>query len=223
MRAVTRLLALTACVVIFGMVAAPNAMATIPEGSYLRLAQPLDVGGTILQPGVYVIKVLPSIGNRNLLQVTNEDQSKVFATVLSIPHAIGATNDQGNTSFVYYPAVAGTPQALRTWFAPDSASGGGHDIVYPKPRAMELAAVVKAPVVAYTEVAKPEELATTTLVVVTPEKVVTAYVEPAPAPKPVMVAEAREMPRTAGRIPLVVTLGVMLLCAAVGVRVLRAG
>ncbi len=217
MKAVTRLLALTALVVIIGFAAAPSAYATIPEGSFLRLAAPLDVGGTILEPGVYVIKVLPNISNRNLLQVTNEDGSTVFATVLSIPHQIPASGEKGDTTFVYYPAVAGAPQALRTWYAPDSASGGGHDIVYPKPRAMELAAVVKEPVVAYVEPVKPEQLPTAKLVVVTPDKVIVPYVEPTP----VKVAVVHTMPQSAGNVPLFAMIGLALLGTAIGIRTIR--
>jgi hypothetical protein len=218
MKSLTRLLALSAFILILGVVSAPNALAQRPESSTLRVTEPLDVGGTVLEPGVYLIRLLESASNRNLIQVTNEDRTKVFTTVLSVPHHLGPTVDKGNTSFVYYPAIGGSPTALRTWFAADSVTGG-HDIVYPQQRAMELAPVVKAPVVAYVEVAKPEQLPEAKLVVVTPAKVVTPYVEP--EPKPAIVAEAREMPRTASRLPLVATLGALLLCAAVGLRAIR--
>jgi hypothetical protein len=225
MKALTRLLVLSALAVIFGVISAPHAIAQTPapEASYLRVTEPLDVGGTVLQPGVYVIRVLPQT-DRNLLQVTNEDRSKVFVTVLSIPHVIGANEAKGNTSFVVFPSTEGSPQALRTWYAPDSTSGGGHDIVYPEGRAKKLAAVVKEPVVAYKDETKTEELKTAQLEVVTPENVVTPYVAPTPtpAPKPVMVAEAHEMPRTASRVPLFATLGSLLLCVAVGIRAFRA-
>lgn len=240
MKVLTKLLVLSALALVFGVISAPNAFATIPEGSYLRAEEPIDVGGTVLQPGVYVIRVLPEIGNRNLLQVTNEDGSKVYATVLSIPHAYPSATEQANTEYVYYPAITGSPRALRTWFAPNSASGGGHDIVYPQGRAMELAPVVKEPVVAYVDDTKPVELKIAKLVVVTPEKVVTEYVEPTPAPKPAMTTEpapklamttepapkpaakAAELPRTASRLPLLATLGLLLLGVAVGIRALRA-
>lgn len=221
MKTATGLLAFTAMIVIFGVIATPGAFAMMTESSVLRLTEPLDVGGTVLQPGVYVIKILPNSPNRNLLRVTNEDGSEVFATVLSIPHSLDTTQDPADSSFVYYPAVAGTPRALRTWFASDSTSGGGHDIVYPRPRAMELAAAVEAPVVAYADEAEPEELETAELVVVTPEQEVTPYHAPSPAPKPVMVAEMSELPATASRVPLFGSLGLLLIGLAMGIRTLR--
>lgn len=225
MRAVSKFLVLSALALIIGVISAPSAFATIPEGSFLRAAEPIDIGGNILQPGVYVIRVLPDIGNRNLLQVTNEDGSKIFATVLSIPHAYADTTPPETTEYVFYPmSTTGTPRALRTWFAPDSASGGGHDIVYPQARAMELAALVKEPVIAYKDEMKPEVVQPTELVVVTPEKKVAPYVAPAPQPKMAQVekvAEVHTMPRTASDVPLFVGLGLMLLGAALGIRMLR--
>lgn len=225
MKALKTLIALSVFAVIFGTISAPEAMAQIQEASYLRITEPLDIGGTVLEPGVYVIRVLPSIENRNSLQVTNEDRSKVYATVLSIPHALPSTTHQINTEFVYYPATSGSPRALRTWFAPNATSHGGHDVVYPERRALELAVVVKEPVVAYKDTTPPEELKTAELVVVTPEKVVAPYVEPTPAPAPApavaVVAETRELPHTASRLPLFATLGALMLCAAIGIRALR--
>ena len=219
----TRFLFLIALVAVFGAVSASDVTAQAPaaEASYLTVDEPLDFGGTILAPGKYVIKVLPLIANRNMLQVTNEDQSKVFATALSIQHAIPAGTEQEHTAFVYYPAVADSPRALRTWFAADSTSHGGHDIVYPERRALQLAEVVKEPVVAYKDEVAIEELKSAQLEVVTPEKKVVAYVEPVVEEKPAMVAEARELPKTASRVPLFALLGLLMLGAAVGLRAFR--
>lgn len=221
MKVLTRLLALSVLAVIFGAFSAPQVMAQIQEASYLRLTEPLDIGGTVLQPGVYVIRVLPSNENRNTLQVTNEDRSQVYATVLSIPHTLSSTVQQTSTEYVYYPATSGSPRALRTWFAPNATSHGGHDIVYPQGRAIELAVVVKEPVVAYKDATPPAELKTAELVVVTPAKEVIPYVEPTPAPAPAVVAEVRELPHTASRVPLFATLGLLMLCVAVGIRAFR--
>ena len=220
MKMFTRLLLMSALVVVFGSIATFDAIAQIPETSFLHVTEPLDVGGTLLQPGTYVIRVLPSYSNRNLLQVTNEDRTKIFATVLSIPHAYTADREGQNTEYVLYPAVEGTARALRTWYAVDSTSKGGHDIVYPERRAMELAPLVKEPVYAYKGEDKVEELKVApVVVVVTPAKEVVAYVEP--APKPVLVAEATELPVTASRIPLFATIGLLLVVVAFGIRAMR--
>lgn len=219
MKVLTRLLLMSALVVVFGVISGPSAVAQLPESSFLNVVEPLDVGGTILQPGRYVIRVLPGNQNRNLLQVTNEDYSKVFATVLSIPHAIGANEEQTNTEYVLYPAVAGVPRALRTWYAVDSTSKGGHDIVYPERRALELAPLVKEPVLAFKGDANVDTLPLAPVVVVTPEKEVVVYKEP--APKPVMVAELKDLPDTASSLPLIATIGLLLIVGAIATRTLR--
>jgi len=220
MKTLTRLLLMSALIFVIGVISAPNAIAQIAETSFLRVAEPLDVGGTVLEPGTYVIRVLPGYTNRNLLQITNEDRSKIFATVLSSPHAYPVGVGESGTEYVLYPAIAGTTRALRTWYAVDSTSKGGHDIVYPEKRALELAPVVQEPVYAYKGEAKTEELVTAPIVIVTPKKEVVVYVEPAPAPKPELVAK-NELPDTASRLPLVAAIGLLLIGVAVVIRVLR--
>jgi hypothetical protein len=224
MKLLTRLLLMSALAVVFGSIATVDAIAQIParipETSFLHVTEPLDVGGNLLQPGTYVIRVLAKDWNQNVLQVTNEDRTKVFATVLTIPRAYTADREGQNTEYVLYPAVEGYPRALKTWYAVDSISKGGHDIIYPEPRAMELAPLVKEPVYAYKGEDKVEELKVApTVIVVTPTKQVIAYVEP--APKPVFVAEARELPVTASHIPLFATIGLLLVVVAFGIRAMR--
>lgn len=222
MKLLTRLLLVSALVFVVGAIYTFDAIAqAIQESSFLRVAEPLDVGGTLLQPGTYVISVLPNIGNRNLLQITNEDRTKIFATVLSIPHPYSADRDGQNTEFVLYPAIEGTARALRTWYAIDSTSKGGHDIVYPERRAMELAPLVKEPVYAYKGEPTVEKLPVAPVVIVKPTKEVVVYVEPPPAPRPVKVAKAAELPATAGNLPLFATIGLLLIGAAFAVRALR--
>ncbi len=224
MKAFSKLMVLSAVVVIVGGITAPGAMAApIPETSFLTVTEPLDVGGTVLQPGRYVIRVLPKNANRNFLQVTNEDLSEIYATVLSVPHPDPVERDDTNfTEFVYYPPTENSPRALRTWFAADPVSGGGHDIVYPEGRAMQLATGGKAPVVAYKDAVEPD-LETVELEVVNPEKKVVKYVAPKPvAPKPaVKVVPVRELPRTASRTPLMGLLGFLMIGAALVVRSIR--
>lgn len=218
---------LTACAIAVVIAAAGGnvAVAQIPETSYLPVEEPLDVGGTILEPGVYVIRVLPGFSNRNLLQITNEDRTKIFATVLSVPHALPATEEMKDTKFVFYTATDGSTRALRTWYAPDSTSNGGHDIVYPEARAMKLAAASNEQVIAYKGEPAKNELERAPLEVVMPDQKIAEYVAPAPLEheKSASLASGeRELPRTAGRTPLLALAGLLALGAAVAFRALRA-
>jgi len=120
-----------------------------------------------------------------------------------------------SSRYIYFPAVAGHPKALRTWFARETSNG--QDIIYPKRHAMELAAVVKEPVIAVPDEVKEAEYKTVPLAIVTPEKEVKPY-EPQ-----TFVAEAaprKPLPRTASQVPLLAALGILSLGGAFGLRAL---
>jgi hypothetical protein len=208
-------LALCTLVTFLGLGVAPAAPAQInTEKSLFTLAEPMDVGGFVLDPGTYRIKVVEMNSNRNVVQVTNEAGSRVFATVLATPHVIQTDETIPESRFAYFPAISGQPKALRTWFARDTPYG--QDIIYRKRRAMELAAVAKAPVIAIPDETKEAEYATTALAVVTPEQQVKPYEEPPPT----RIAEARPaaLPATASNLPILALFGFLFLGGAISVR-----
>ena len=217
----TRIVTVAACALLAVLAAVSVALAQIPEASYLTVDQPLDVGGTVLEPGVYVIKVLPNIRNRNILQITNEEGTKIFATVLSVPHPLAATEEMKSTKYVFYPASGEMPRALRTWYAPDSTSGGGHDIVYPERRAMQIAAATNEPVIAYKGEQRTSAFDEAQLETVTPDRKIAEFVD---RDSPGQVAElrhseaGRELPRTAGNGGLLLLGGLFALGGAIAVR-----
>ncbi len=238
MRSTLRLWALIGCALLISI----SAFAQTPEASVLRVTEPLDVGGTILQPGVYTIRVLPSFADRNKIQVTSPDLKTVYATALTVPHYQVENEQPASSTFVFYPAADGLPEALRTWYAafPD-ASQGGHDIVYAQSRAEQLARLSHSRVVSYETASS--DLNTVPLKVVTPEATVEPYTPPsttsvattetttttttpmtsaAPATTeaPTEVAEAApaRMPHTASETPLLALLGAVSIAAAIVVR-----
>lgn len=220
----------------FALLVSIPMLAQIPEASILPVTEPLDVGGTILQPGDYMIRVLPSDKDRNKVQITSPDRKTVYVTALTIPHAL-EPNEQGtNSTFVFYPAGEGMPRALRTWFAADTTvSQGGHDIVYQEARAKQLARLANSRVVSYPAETAVADLDNTELQVVTPEAKVETYTYVAPptpvtTPAPMIsseqvpVAETKspEMPSTASRVPLIALLGLVSLAGAAAFRMARA-
>jgi hypothetical protein len=215
------------------LLAAPEAVAQTPEVSTFPVTEPIDVGGTIIQPGTYAIRVVRSVSNRNTIQVTSPDMQTVYATALTVPRYVTRGERPENTTFVFYPPEDGQPRALRTWFAQDSAaSQGGHDIVYDERRARQLARLSDAPVVYYPPETTVAELDRSDLSVVTPQQTVQTYVYTPPPPPmasatvdTVQIAEARpiSMPRTASGLPLLALLGMVSLIGAVAIRVARAG
>jgi len=240
MRNMLRFMVVSALAVLLSLSAA---VAQTPEASVLNVTEPLDVGGTILQPGTYTIRVLPSFADRNKIQVTSPDLNTVYATVLTVPHPLEPGEEVPATTFVYYPAGEGTPRALRTWFAPrPDASQGGHDIVYDETRAKQLARATNSRVVSYTTGTAMADLDRTELHVVTPEATVETYTYVAPMTSaspaattmesttaPVQIAQATEtrstsveMPETASNLPLIGLLGLLSLAGAFAIRRFRA-
>ncbi len=185
------------------------------EKSIFTISEPTEIGRQLVPPGRYMIRVVPLSYNRNLVQVTSEDGTKVFATALATPHPKKLDDQTPNSRFTYYPTAEGKPKALRTWFAPSTPFG--QDIVYPKRRAAELAAEVHENVVAIPEETAETEYKTVPYTTVTREGTEVAYSAPAPAPA-VPVAEAKALPRTASRLPLTALLGAAALGAGFAVR-----
>ena len=219
-------LALGTFATLLGVASAPVANAQSDrENSTFTVTEPLEVGGVTLQPGTYLIKVVTLESNRNTLKVTNVEETKVFALVLATPHPIRAEEMVPASRYTYYATAPGQVKSLRTWFPRDTTNG--QDIVYPKRRALELAAAAKEPVIFIPDEVKETEYKTAPLTVVAADQTVKPYEAPAvvvhkaPEQAPVAVAEAspeKELPRTASHVPLYAALGLLSLGAAFGLR-----
>jgi len=201
---------------VFALLVSISMFAQTPEVSKLAVTEPLDVGGTILEPGTYLIRVLPSNADRDKVQITSEDRKTIYVTALTVPHAL-APREEVNTTFVYYPAGEGMPRALRTWFAKSpTVTEGGHDIVYPEARAQQLARMAASRVISYRADTAVADLDKTELLVVTPEAKVETY-----TPAPMMSQSSPEMPNTASTTPLIALLGLVSLGGAFAIRMAR--
>src|SRR5579863_2848707 len=98
----------------------------------------VEVPGTVLEPGRYVMKLVDSPADRHIVQFSNERENHVFATVLAIPSYRQTPSEK--TIFTCYEAPVGEPQAMRTWFYPGDNTG--EEFVYPKARLAALLAGV---------------------------------------------------------------------------------
>lgn len=249
MKNAVKLTTLTALVL---LMAAPAALAQSPEVSTMVLTERTDVGGTILEPGTYLIRVISPLADRNKVQITSVDRSKVYATVVTIPHQLEPNERITDSTFVFWPSGDGSPRALRTWFAANPASGHGHDILYEESRARQLARLANENVVFTREeelaVVTPQETiepfvmdsepapivaetqTTTTITTPAPVEPAPLVTEPEPTPAPMVSATPEDttedtapvMPQTSSRMPLLALLGVVSLAAAVVIRFARA-
>src|SRR5262249_52983655 len=125
----------------------------------LTFSQPVEVPGVVLPAGTYVFRLLDSASDRHIVQIFNEDQNHIYATVLAIPnYRLQVT---GKTVITFVERPAGEPPAIRAWFYP--GDNFGQEFVYRKSRAAEFAKVTTSPVPAApseleSEITKPAKV-----------------------------------------------------------------
>jgi hypothetical protein len=219
-------------IVLCMMFSAMTSAQTWNKRTSVTFSGPVEIPGPkaqVLPAGTYVFRLLDSQSNRNIVQIFNEDESHLYATILAIPNYRLRPTDQ--TVMTFAERAAGEPQAIRAWFYPGDNSG--QEFVYPKKRAVELAKITNQPVIYI-----PDEVATN---IVAPVKTIT---EPAvialkeaplravePTGKDVAITEviaappvqtAAQLPKTASGLPLLALAGVFCLSLAISIRSLCA-
>ncbi len=192
----------------------------------VTFSQPVEVpgvGAQVLPAGTYVFKVFDSLSDRHIVQIFSEDETHVYTTILAIPNYRLRSTDQ--TVMTFRERAAGEPQAIRAWFYPGRQ--WGHEFVYAKSRAVELAKIVNEPVLATPVELTPETpveaLKTAPVVAVKPtgEVVPAAEVVQAPPAQPAAAAEpVKELPQTASPLPLLGLIGLLSLGTGLALRVI---
>jgi hypothetical protein len=209
------------------------------QKTVITFSQPVETPGVhmkgwaVLPPGTYVFKLLGSPSDRHIVQIFNQDETVVYATVLAVPnYRLKATS---KTVLTFRETPPGEPDVLRAWFYP--GKNFGEEFVYPKERAIALAKVTNAPVL-YTPTEIPAEVAQP---ITSPEEPVVAQLKQAPvmAVKPtgedvelaeVVTAPPAEalvatndarLPKTASPMPLIGLFGLLALGAAFGLQFAR--
>jgi len=183
----------------------------------LMISEPTEISGTVLQPGNYMIRVRDFKAGKIQVQVTDETDKTVFATVtaMRMRRNLDTNQQQAEQTEFTYTTVNGHP-ALHTWFYPGDEWG-------------EEFTTGKATWVAESrmETAAPAPMATETKTV---EVVHTPA--PAPAPAPALVAEntspapepapaPAELPRTGSNLPLFGLIGLGALAGAAALHIAR--
>ena len=114
---------------------------------------PVEIPGQVLQAGTYVFKLADSNTDRDIVQVFNKDETRLYGTFLAVPDE--RLRPAGKPIITFEEAAPGSPEAVRAWFYPGDTYG--HEFVYPKPEAVALAKANKTPVASM-----PAELAENT-------------------------------------------------------------
>jgi hypothetical protein len=128
--------ALAACVGVLGLAIVPNSRADVwNKKTILTVNEPIQVPGQVLQPGTYVMKLMDSPSSRHVVQVFNEDESQILATILALPNY--RLQPTGDSKFTFWETVSGEPKPLRSWFYP--GDNFGQEFAYPKDKATMIA------------------------------------------------------------------------------------
>ncbi len=192
----------------------------------VTFSQPVELPGVVLPAGTYVFVLADSPTSRHVVRVFNKEQNHLFGTFLALPNVrLMPTSD---TVLRFHERPRNAPEALRAWFYPGDS--WGHEFVYPKAKAAELAKAENIPVLSadVRPAEKPEELMQAPVVAVTPEnkEVEVAQVVQAPPQRPAPVAAAApvvtpaaepvatELPKTGSSLPLVALMGLFSLALA---------
>ena len=78
---------------------------------------PVEVpGNIILPPGTYVFRLADSLADRNVVQIFDEQQSTIYATILTI--SVERPEPTYKTIVEFYEADGGPQNALKAWFYP---------------------------------------------------------------------------------------------------------
>ena len=176
------------------------------------------VGQKFLPAGTYVFKLVDSVSNRDIVQIFSEDETHVFATILTIAnYRLKATDE---TVMTFRERPVGQPEAIRAWFYP--GANWGQEFVYPKTRAIELAKVTQQPILFVPSEVAPEMAKPVPVVALkeAPIKAVTPRGEEVEIaqvvePPPVQTASARPpvLPKTSSPLPLFGLIGLLSLGA----------
>lgn len=216
------------CTVLLCAALTPSAMADQwNKKTVITFDAPVEIPGKILPAGTYVFILYDSQADRHIVQVWNQDRTKLLATVLAIPNS--KLEPAGKTVLRFEERSGDDPQALRAWFYP--GDNFGQEFVYPKTRATQLAVASNTNVpempndvntTETNEETSRQDLAQTTVTVATPQEQPpttqeqaqpTPTTEPQTTPQPEK-QEREELPKTASLMPLVGLIGV--LCLATG-------
>ena len=205
-----RLVILAACVGMTAIAFAPAARADEwNKRTIMTINEPIQVPNRVLPPGKYVVKLLDSPSNRDIVQIFNADETHLLTTVLAMPNY--RLEPSGKTVFTFWETPPGQAPALRAWFYP--GDNYGQEFAYPKSVATQIAATSHAPVPT-TEATQPQEMPTAP-VTTTPPPPAPEVAENTPPPAPEAAPEQpapapappQELPKTGSPYPLIGLLG----------------
>jgi hypothetical protein len=225
------------CFALLCSVTSPSAKADEwDKKTIITFSGPVQVQNTRLEAGTYVFK-LADTTDRHVVQIFNEDETQVIATILAIPDY--RLEPKGKTVIKFSETSDGTtasgtvPEAgvpIKEWFYPGDNFGQEFKVI-PQPVAEVTAEPTTPP---STESAPPPPPAATPEMEQPPEQPQAQESAPAPteqqpaqveteppaAPAPAQAEAPTSLPKTASSMPLIGLISVLSLAAAGGLRII---
>jgi hypothetical protein len=124
------------CAAAFVTVAAAGAQGIVPDRTtFVTISAPVSVPGTVLPAGEYMFRLADTQASRNVIQIFDKERSKIFATLITV--AAERNEPSGDAVITFRETAADAPPALRYWYY--AGEKGGHEFVYPREQAMQIA------------------------------------------------------------------------------------
>ena len=87
----------------------------------VTFSEAVEIPGQILPAGTYVFKLMDSTTDRHIVQIWNEDENQILATIFAIPSTRMEPPDR--TVFELEERPSGSPMAIKYWFYPGDSTG----------------------------------------------------------------------------------------------------
>jgi len=173
----------------------------------ITFSQPVEIPGQVLPAGTYMFKIANSPTDRHIVEIYNADGSQIIATVLAIND--WRIKPTGDTVVKFAERSGDNPEAVKAWFYP--GDNFGQEFVYPRKRALELAAASKEPIPMMDVDTMPADLTAGPIMAMTPEQKEVPVAEAIAVTQPVTQDPtplvAQTLPKTASLVPLIALLG----------------
>ncbi|MGO4880447.1 MAG: LPXTG cell wall anchor domain-containing protein [Bryobacteraceae bacterium] len=102
----------------------------------MTVNQPVQITDTVLQPGQYVLRLLDSQSNRDVVQIFNRNQTHIIDTIIAVPTM--RLQPTGRSVFTFWETPPGTNRAMRDWYYP----GDNYGAEFPYPKHLQQVAMV---------------------------------------------------------------------------------
>ena len=107
---------------LLGAAFAPGARADQwDKKTIITFSDAVEIPGQILPTGTYVFKLANTISDRHIVQIWNEDENQLLATLMTIPNTRFEPPDR--TIFQFDERPGNSPMAVKVWFYPGNTTG----------------------------------------------------------------------------------------------------